>query len=101
MMKPTTNKNRYIMDNNLRTRAESEAQQFAATVAGIDQAIKDYIKTNKNRLKLSETLRITKHYNGHKYPCYMLYFGNTWIATATTYKEAVTLRRALWEDATK
>lgn len=90
-----------VMDNNLRTGAESEAQRIAADVTGIDQAIKDYIKAYKNRLKLSETLRLTKQYCGRKSPCYILYFGNTWIVTATTYKEAIKLRRALWEDATK
>lgn len=82
-----------------KSQGELLAQRIAETVAGIDPAIKDYIKANKSRLKLSETLRISKHFNGNKTPGYMLYFGETWLATATTYQEAVTLRRALWINA--
>lgn len=82
-----------------KSQGELLAQRIAETVAGIDPAIKDYIKANKSRLKLSETLRISKHFNGHEKPGYMLYFGETWLAAATTYQEAVTLRRALWINA--
>lgn len=82
-----------------KSQGELLAQRIAETVAGIDPAIKDYIKANKSRLKLSETLRISKHFNGNKTPGYMLYFGETWLATATTYQEAVTLRRAIWINA--
>lgn len=82
-----------------KSQGELLAQRIAETVAGIDPAIKDYIKANKSRLKLSETLRISKHFNGREKPGYMLYFGETWLAAATTYQEAVTLRRALWINA--